>query len=348
MIVERDITIAELAGLVEGKPLGDERKIVRGVQLPSGQRRDYVAVAWQKEDFHLVGEDVPVVVPEGWLTEGRTGIEVKDPQLAFAKILSFFSPKKDFSPGIHETAVVDAAAKVDPSASVGPYCVIKKDAEIGPGVVLESGVYVGESVKIGARTRIEHGVVLYDGTIVGEDCLIHAGSVIGCDGFGFLLNRAPKPIKIPQLGRVRIGNRVEIGACSTIDRATLDETVVGDDTVIDNHVHIGHNAKIGKGCVLVAMVGIAGSAVLEDGVVMAARSGVADHVRVGKGAVIAAHGGATKDVPPGKVYSGFPAREHDQEMKRQVIVGKLVELYPKLRKVLKSLDKEHEGAGESK
>jgi len=348
MIVERDVTIEKLAQLVGGTPLGDKGRVVRGVQLPSGQRQDYIAVAWQKEDFSLVGEAVAVVVPVGWLQQGRTGIEVKDPQLAFVKILEFFAPRKEVAPGIHETAVVDDEAKIDKTASVGPYCVIKKGADIGPGVILEARVCVGEFVKIGAHTRIEANVVLNEETVIGEECLIHSGVVIGCDGFGFLLNRGPKPVKIPQLGRVRIGNRVEIGACSTIDRATLGETVVGDDTVIDNHVHIGHNAKVGKGCVLVAMAGIAGSAVLEDGVVMAARSGVADHVRVGKGAVIAAHGGATRNVPPGKIYSGFPAREHEQEMKKQVVLGKLVELYPKIRKFFKSLDKGSERNGEGK
>lgn len=332
MMQKKATTLGYLVKLLgSGKVVGNPDRRICGVQLPDGPSPDKVTAVWEKRVLRDLAQDVPVICRPGWIDDDRDRIEVEDPQFAFARVLAFFKAEKRPEPGIHATASIAESAEISPEAHIGPYCVVDELCRIKPGAVLEAGVFVGKNVEIGRGTYVEPGVVLYHGTLVGEDCLIHAGAVIGCDGFGFLPGRGDEPVKVPQLGIVRIGDRVEIGAGSTIDRATIGETLIGDGTVIDDQVHVGHNAKIGKGCILVAMTGIAGSAILEDGVIMAARSGVADHVKVGKKATVAACGGATRDVPENAVFSGFPARDHLLEMKKQALAGRLPELAKKIK-----------------
>jgi len=337
-MIKKETTLGDLADLIGfGKVIGDPRRRVTGVQLPDGTSPDKVTALWQKQMLRNLATGVPVICRPGWIEEERDRIEVEDPQYAFAKVLGFFAPASRPRPGIHESACVGENVEIASTASVGPYCVIGEGCLIGPDVVLEAGVFLGRNVKVGKGTFIEPRAVLYHGVCIGENCLIHAGAIIGCDGFGFLPGRGEEPVKIPQLGTVKIGDRVEIGAGATIDRATIGETLVGDGTVIDDQVHVGHNARIGRGCILVAMTGIAGSAVLEDHVIMAARSGVADHVKVGKGATVAAYGGATKDVPEKAIVSGFPAREHASEMKKQALLRKLPDLATQVRQLKKRI-----------
>ncbi|MFP4481744.1 MAG: UDP-3-O-(3-hydroxymyristoyl)glucosamine N-acyltransferase [Thermovirgaceae bacterium] len=349
MIKEKKTTLGKLARLIgPAAVLGNPDRPILGVQLPDGKSPDKVTALWQKKMLQYLDENVPVIVPTGWLENAMDRIETEDPQLAFAKVLGFFADEERPEPGIHPTAWVSESAQVDSTAYIGPRCVVCENCRIGPKVVLESGVFLGRGVQIGQKTFVEPKAVLYHGSQIGENCLIHAGVVIGCDGFGFLPGRGEEPVKIPQLGTVRIGDRVEIGAGTTIDRATIGETLVGDGTVIDDQVHIGHNARIGRGCILVAMTGIAGSAVLEDNVIMAARSGVADHVRVGKEATVAANAGATRDVPERAVVSGFPARDHPSEMKKQAVLRKLPDLAAKVKDLEKRIRKLEEKTGGDK
>jgi UDP-3-O-[3-hydroxymyristoyl] glucosamine N-acyltransferase len=169
-------------------------------------------------------------------------------------------------------------------------------------------------------------------TRVGENCLLHAGCVLGCDGFGFL--SSPEGIaKIPQIGNVVVGNDVEIGAGTTIDRGTIGDTVIGSGTKIDNHVQIGHNVRIGRHCIICSMSGIAGSSVVEDGVTISAQVGVTDHIRIGKGATLGGRAGATNDVPPGAVVSGFPARPHKEARRAQILAVRLPELYERIKRL---------------
>lgn len=329
-------TLGSLAEKLGGILHGDPTIRIHGVCSPEQFESGCIVVIWGSGKIANLPSDTPAVGGSTLFKDHSLGIEVADPRESLVSLLDIFFPRKHPQPGVHSNAVIEPGAIVNPSAFIGPNVVVGADSRIGVGSIVEPNVVIGRNVSVGENTIIEASAVLRDGTVVGRNCVIHSGAVLGCDGFGFIPDIEHGHRKIPQAGRVVLGDNVEVGACVTIDRATIGSTVVGSGTVIDDHVHIGHNAKIGKNCILIAMTGIAGSAVLEDGVIMAARSGVADHVTVGKGAQVAAYGGATKDVPAGKVVSGFPARDHMEEMKKQVSVAKL----PALVKEIKQLKKQ--------
>ena len=336
-------SLGDISELVGGILSGDGGKTVKGLQDPGGEDPERLVVCRDKKSLELVkGTGVPLVCVKGSLPSGSTGIEVQDVEEAFVELLRHFSPSRPGPVGIHPSCVVADGAKVSLKASVGPLCVLSAGCEIDEEVSLEGSVFVGQGASIGKGTIVEAGAVIREGTIIGEGCVIHSGAVIGCDGFGFRPDFDKGHVKIPQIGRVKIGDRVEIGACVTIDRATVGETLIGSGTVIDDHVHVGHNAKIGENCILVAMTGIAGSAVLEDGVIMAARSGVADHVTVGTRAQVAAYAGATRDVPPGALVSGFPARDHREELKNQALLRRLPKLVAQMKSLLGESDSKKE------
>jgi UDP-3-O-[3-hydroxymyristoyl] glucosamine N-acyltransferase len=213
--------------------------------------------------------------------------------------------------------------------------VVEEGAVVEEEAVLEGQIFVGRDVHIGPQVWIAPQVVLYPRTTVGARTRIHSGTVLGADGFGVLLGDEGAREAIPHVGGVLIEEDVVLGAHVTVDRGTLDVTRVGAGTKVDDHVHVGHNADIGRRCVLVAYVGIAGSAVVEDGSILAARSGVAPHVRIGRGAQLAAMAGATRDVPPGGVVSGFPAWDHKKALRVESLMRRLPELFERLKRLEK-------------
>lgn len=243
---------------------------------------------------------------------GCVALVVPEPYRAFAKVLSAMYPTAvrpgsqfgadGISPGayVHPQARLEAGVIVDPGASVGP------GAEIGSGTVISSNAVVGPGVRIGRNSSIGPGVVLQH-ALVGNRVILHAGAKIGQDGFGFAMS-AEGHLKVPQIGRVIIQDDVEIGANTTVDRGASRDTVIGEGTKIDNLVQIGHNVVIGRHCVIVSQVGIAGSATLEDFVVLGGQVGVVGHVRIGMGAQIAATSNVATDVPAGVKWGGSPAK----------------------------------------
>lgn len=228
-----------------------------------------------------------------------------NPYRGYALVAQRFYPVPPVEPGIHPTAVVHPTARVDSEAEVGAYAVIEAAAEVGAGCRIGPHSVVGQGVRVGAGTRIAAHVTL-EYCLIGRDCQIHAGARIGARGFGFTLD--PEGfLDVPQVGRVIVGDGVEIGANTTIDRGAAPDTLVGDGTRIDNLVQLGHNVKVGRNCILIAQSGVAGSTQLMDYVTVAAQAGISGHLTLNKGAKVAAKSGVMRDIKAGETVGGFPA-----------------------------------------
>ncbi|MBI4637810.1 MAG: UDP-3-O-(3-hydroxymyristoyl)glucosamine N-acyltransferase [Candidatus Rokubacteria bacterium] len=251
------------------------------------------------------------------------------PHQALVQLLTMFHPSTAAPPGIDRSAVVAADARVDPNASIGPLAVVESGAVIGPRARLYALAYVGAGAEIGEDSILYPHVTVRDGVRIGRRVIIHAGAVIGADGFGYAFDGAAHR-KIPQVGGVVIEDDVEIGANSTIDRATLGDTIVRRGTKIDNLVQIGHNVEIGEHSIIVAQVGISGSSRLGRGVVLGGQVGVADHVTLGDGVKVGAQSGVHADIPSGETRLGTPARPITQTKRILLTEARLPELARRL------------------
>ena len=319
-------SLAELAGIAsgvlsEGADLGMRIEDVAALDVAGNGQISFLDNVRYKSSFMeskasacIVSEEMAKFAPKGMAL-----IISKSPYKSYARVAQAFYPD------IYPDADISKAAHVDKTASIGKGCVIEAGAvikahvKIGDGCWVESNAVIGEGVEIGAKSRIGTGASISH-CVIGEATRLYPGVRVGQDGFGFAIDPAGH-VKVPQLGRVLIGDHVEIGANSCIDRGAGPDTVIGSGTWIDNLVQIGHNVKVGKGCVLVAQCGIAGSTVLEDYVVIAAKAGVAGHLRLGTGARIGAMAGVMKDVAAGEEQLGAPAIPVKDFM-RQVIALK--------------------------
>ncbi len=252
---------------------------------------------------------------------GVYGIAVSEnPQAAFARAAVLLASPKALStagPWVSKEADIDAKARIDPAARIGAGVRIGAETWVGPFASLEPGCQIGRNCRIGSGASIAF-------SIIGDDVDIRPGAVIGQAGLGVFSTSQGKRA-MPHFGIVRIGDGVRIGANSCIDRAVFDETVIGARTQIDNQVQIGHNARIGKDCVLAGMCGVSGSTILDDDVILGARAGLSDHVHIGKGAQIGAYSGVNRDIGPGEICLGVPARPYRRFAREQVALKKLAE-----------------------
>lgn len=329
-------TAAELAERLQGRVVGDPAVTLTGfAPADSAGPGD---LTWAENPKHLARAEASAaaaILVAADVISRKTLIRVPNARVAFARVLPWFYPEPEFPPGIHPTAVVAASARVDPSAHVGPLCVVGERAQLGPRVVLMAGDYVGDDCALGEDTRLFPGVTLYAGTRVGCRVRLHAGVVVGSDGFGYVLDGGAHR-KVPQVGHVVIEDDVELGANVTVDRGALGATVIGRGTKVDNLVQIAHNVVIGEHCIVVAQAGIAGSTRLGHHVTVAGQAGIVGHLKVGDRAVIAAQSGVTNHVPAGEVWLGSPARPAAQ-MKRLYV---LMERLPEMARRLAELEKE--------
>jgi UDP-3-O-[3-hydroxymyristoyl] glucosamine N-acyltransferase len=296
------------------------------------------ALASSKAGCAIVSEGVEV---RGFDAASRALLYVPDADHALIRALALFAPSPEKPvPGVHPLAAVSAKARVDPTASIGPMCVVADGAEVGANAVLTSNVSVRSGGRVGAGTLLHPGVVIGERCKVGAGCILHSGVVIGADGFGFRPSEDGRGLaKVPHIGIVDVGDHVEIGANSCIDRAKFGATIVGAGTKIDNLVQIGHNCVIGRACVLCGQVGLAGSVVLGDGVILAARVGIADNIRVGDRARIGAGSGVTDDVPAGETWLGVPAMPARSMMRAYTAIKRLPEIVERVRELERLADR---------
>jgi UDP-3-O-[3-hydroxymyristoyl] glucosamine N-acyltransferase len=242
---------------------------------------------------------------------------VANPRLAFAKALAAFFPEPKFAAGIHPSSVLAASAQVDPTAHIGPHCTIGERVKIGARTVLQAGNFIGDDSVVGDETNLFPNVTVYPRTQIGRRVRIHAGAVIGSDGFGYVFDSGIHR-KVPQIGKVVIGDDVEIGSNTSVDRGALGSTVIGQGTKIDNLVQIGHNVEIGEHSILCAQVGIAGSAKLGKYCVLAGQVGIAGHLKIGNQVTIGSKSGVMHNIPDGEQWLGIPAQP-DRKAKRMMI-----------------------------
>jgi UDP-3-O-[3-hydroxymyristoyl] glucosamine N-acyltransferase len=332
-----NVTLGQLAALVHGKVIGDESITIQAASpVQEAQPGHITFVEDDKHIRQLEQSRATAVIARGnHLPRPMPIIEVADPLGAFLSVFQHLHGRPEMPRG-----GVDARADIHPSAQLGADATISPFAAVGQGTVigdrcrLYPGVVIGRDCHLGDDVTLYPGVVIYDGCVLGHRVIVHANAVLGSDGFGYRTQKG-RHVKIPQMGNVVIGDDVEIGACTTIDRGAFQATRVGDGTKIDNLVQIGHNCSVGKHNLLVSQVGIAGSCTTGDYVVMAGQVGIADHLHIGDGVVIGARAGVVRDIPAGQRSLGEPAMpERDYKMIVLTLL-KLPDMYRELQRLKK-------------
>ncbi|HOA99680.1 UDP-3-O-(3-hydroxymyristoyl)glucosamine N-acyltransferase [Candidatus Sordicultor fermentans] len=335
--------LKEIAELVGGSLIGDPHWEVKGIKEPGEAQEDDLILFYhfpylEKVLFSSAKAVITKPGMEGKL-KGKNVILVDNPRYAFSKLVPYFFPSYFPEKGVHPQAFIHPQAFLGKNVSIGPFVVAEEGATIGDDTVIFPQVYLGRNTQVGKGCIFYPQVVVRENCWIGDRVILHSGVVIGADGFGY--ERAKNNYyKIPQVGKVVIEEDVEIGANSTVDRATLGVTRIGAGSKIDNLVMIAHNVKIGKNVVIVAQSGVAGSTEVGDDVVMGAQSGIIDHRRVGKGVQMAARTVVTTNIPDDVIISGFPAQEHKKELKEKALIRKLPELWEKIKNLEKTVSKQ--------
>jgi len=328
------VTLKDLAALTGGQAIGNPELEITGVsEIQNGSPTTITFLSNSKYIKYVTETDASaIIVADESQLSGKDGIVVLNPQLAFSKILSHFYSPPEKEKGIHPTSMISDKASLGKNINIGPYSVIEGNVTIGDNTTIGSHVIIGSGSTVGSFCELHNNIHIYHECSVGNDCVVFSGTVIGSDGYGYVESEGIHH-KIPQTAGVKIGNGVDLGACCTIDRGTISDTVIGDGTKLDNQVHIAHNVKIGKGCLLAAQVGIAGSVEIKDFCILAGHTGVVPHVKIGSKAIFAVKSGVTKSLPGGTVYAGMPAREIREQNKKDAILVEIESIKNKLKKL---------------
>ena len=326
----KSYTIQEINEVLKGEIIGNTtQKITAPEQLEManiseisfiGNKKYEKYWATSKACVAVVNEDIAIEPGED-----RAFIKVKNADLAMSQVLELFAPPTPlFAIDIHPTAVIDPTATICNGARIGAGCYIGPKVVIGENTTIYPNVTILDECTIGKNTVIWSGTVIRERCHIGNDCILHPNATIGADGFGFRPDPQRGLVKIPQIGNVIIGNSVEIGANSCVDRGKFSSTVLGDGCKIDNLVQIGHNSKLGKFCIMAGNSGLAGSVTLGNGVIIGGSASIKDHTTIGDGAIVGAGSGVTGDIPAGKTMLGYPAVEARDALKQWAILKRLV------------------------
>jgi UDP-3-O-[3-hydroxymyristoyl] glucosamine N-acyltransferase len=333
-------TTAEIATRLEGEVLGDATALLTGFATADQAKPGDLTFA-ENEQYFAAAEDsaaTAIIAGPDAVSAKKILIRVKNPRVAFARALELFLSEHGPAAGIHPSAVIAASAQIDPTAHIGPNCVIGERVTVHAGAILLANVYIGDDSVVGEDSKLFPNVTLYARTHLGRRVRIHASTIIGADGFGYVFD-AGIHRKVLQVGSTKIGDDVEIGSGVTIDRGALGATSIGKGTKIDNQVHIGHNVEVGEHCLLCGQVGIAGSAKLGNYVVIAGQVGIAGHLTIGNRVTIGSKAGVMHNIPDGETWLGMPAQP-DKQAKRVVIA---LQRLPDLLKKVAAWEKKFSG-----
>jgi UDP-3-O-[3-hydroxymyristoyl] glucosamine N-acyltransferase len=336
------ITAEAIAALVSGELVGDGSVRVGSVaplDRASAEQLSILSSAKYQRLLATTKAGVVLIDPEFRETPGDppARIIVKQPLEKLLGLLPTLYPEKTIRPVIAATARIGKGAVLGERVSIGEYAIVGADARIGDDTLIGAHCVIGDDATLGARCQLRAQVTLYPGVVLGERVIVHSGARIGTDGFGYVFREGAHN-KIPHVGRCVIEDDVEIGANTTIDRGSIDDTVVGRGTKIDNLVHIAHNVRIGEKCLIMAQVGIAGSVIVGDGAILAGQAGISGHLTIGAGARLAAQAGVFGDIPAGETWSGYPARPHRESLRASAALFKLAGMMRGLEKLLGGTD----------
>ncbi len=337
-------SLADIAALLGGDVLGDDQTLIRQVAtLASAGEGEigFLANMKYKSQLQSTRASAVIVSPDCADLLDRPRIVTANPYAYYARVATLLNPPVAQLPGIHPSAV--SASELPASASIGPQVSIGAGVVLGENVTIHAGCVIADGVRIGEGSVLYPNVSIYQGCEIGRNAILHSGVVIGADGFGFAPDKG-QWVKIPQIGRVVIGDDVEIGASTTVDRGALDDTIIGDGCKLDNQIQIGHNCVIGKHCVVAACAAIAGSVTLQNKVIVGGAAMIAGHVTIASGAVISGGSLVMKNITrPGQYTSVFPLEEHGNWLHNAAQIrhlAKLAERVSDLEKKLKNINVE--------
>jgi UDP-3-O-[3-hydroxymyristoyl] glucosamine N-acyltransferase len=331
-------TAAQIATKLQGEIVGDGSIQLTGLASAEHARAGELTFAENATYFAAAEQSLAaaILVAGPIVSSSKVLIRVANARVALARVLPVFFPPEEHPLGIHPSAVIASSARIDPTAHIGPNCVLGARVRVGARSVLMGGNDLRADCQLGDDVCLFPNVVLYRQTQVGHRVTIHAGAVIGSDGFGYVLDEG-RHRKVLQLGNVVIHDDVEIGVNTAIDRGTFGSTVIGEGTKIDNLVHVAHNVVIGRHCMIMGQVGFAGSTRLGDYVVVASQSGIADHLKLGNQAIVGAKSGVMRDVPDGGRVLGTPAAPDKQAKRQMIAMQQLPELLHRVRELEKQV-----------
>lgn len=340
-----EFTAKQIASLIQGEVEGNENQIIRDVsKIEEGKPETLTFLSNPKYEHYLYTTEASVViVNKSFVPKEKvkaTLIKVEDAYRALATLLQYYESSLPKKTGIEQPSFIHETAQLGDFVYVGAFAYISEKAKIGKGAQIWPGAFIGEGVKIGEGTIIYSGVKIYKQCVVGKNCIIHAGAVVGSDGFGFAPDPDGNYQKIPQVGNVVIEDNVEIGANTTIDRATMGSTILHEGAKIDNLVQIAHNVEIGSNTVIAAQTGIAGSTKIGENCMFGGQTGISGHIRIADGTKLAAQTGVASAIKqPGTAWMGSPAINYLNFNKSYVIFKKLPELYKQLQELQNKVDK---------
>ena len=329
-----ELTLRHIAESIGGTVIGDDQALIRGINsLHLAEKGEISFLADPRLKDQVKGTKASAVIVKE-LTSLYQGPQLiyPNPYLAYARVATMFAPAIPRFPGLSEKAIIGEGTHLGKDVSIYPFVYVGQEAVLGDGVILFPGVYVGDRVTVGDGSVVYPNVTIMADCIIGKEVIIHAGTVIGSDGFGYAWD-GDVSVKIPQTGIVQIEDRVEIGAQNTIDRASLGKTLIQKGVKTDNLVQIGHNVVVGENTIIIAQAGIAGSTRVGRNVVLGPQVGVSDHLEIGDRVMVVGGSGVVKSIPAGEVVSGFPTMPHRLWLKTRGHIRRLTEYSERLKEL---------------